>query len=70
MTEPAGGPDFFISFAAENRSWAEWITVETVAEAAAVKQFGLEPAPKRFSVGVIIAVTAPTHALHGLVTSY
>ena len=41
-----------------------------IAEAAAGEQFGFEAAPKRFSVGVILAVAAAAHALHGLVTSY
>ena len=31
-----------------------------IAEAAAVKQFGLEAAPKGFGVRIIVAVAAPT----------
>ena len=31
--------------------------------AAAVEQFGFEPAPERFGVGVVIEVAAPTHTL-------
>jgi len=41
-----------------------------VAEAAAVEQFGLEAAPKGLGGRIIIAVAAPTHALHGLVAGY
>ena len=37
-------------------------------EAAAVEQFGLEVAPKRFGVGVVVAVAAPVHVGHGAVT--
>ena len=36
-------------------------------EAAAVKQFRFEAAPKRFGVGVVVAVAAPAHALHSAV---
>jgi hypothetical protein len=32
-------------------------------EAAVVEQFGFEAAPKRFGVGVVVAVAAPAHAL-------
>jgi len=34
-------------------------------EAAAVEQFGFEAAPKRFGVGVVVAVAAPAHASLG-----
>ena len=30
-------------------------------EAAAVEQFGFEATPKRFSMGVVVAVTPPAH---------
>jgi len=39
-----------------------------VGETAAVEQFGFEPTPKRFSMGVVVTVTASAHTLHGLVT--
>lgn len=41
-----------------------------VAEAAPVKQFGFKSAPKRFGMGIIVAVAVPAHALHDLVASY
>ncbi len=41
-----------------------------VAEAATVEQFGFEPTPKGFGVGVILAVAAPAHALDSLMTSH
>ncbi|GAB3637935.1 hypothetical protein GCM10027422_35250 [Hymenobacter arcticus] len=41
-----------------------------VAEAAAIEQFCLESTPKRFGVGIIVAVTAAAPALYGLVACY
>ncbi len=32
-------------------------------EVAAIKQFGLKAAPKRFSVGVVVAIAPAAHAL-------
>jgi hypothetical protein len=39
-------------------------------EAAAGEQFGFEPAPKRFGVGLIVAVAPAAPALHSLMTSH
>ena len=36
-----------------------------IRELAPVEQFGFEPAPKRFSVGVVAAVAAPAPSLLG-----
>lgn len=41
-----------------------------LAEAGAGEQFGFGPAPKGFSVGIIVAVTPPAHDLLRLVTRY
>jgi hypothetical protein len=38
-------------------------------EAAAVEQFGFEPAPERLGLGLVVAVAAPAHALRGPVLS-
>ena len=38
-------------------------------ETAAVEQFGPEPTPKRFGVGVVVTIAAPVHALLNTVFS-